>query len=123
MRGLRILFVDDTREPKDVHLKVDEDDILIARTASSAINVLAGTPFGFNEIWLDFDLGFVYGQHEFADDSTAMPIALWLCEEAFYGRQYPVGTIYIHSMNPVGSQAMKLVLERYGYTVSMWEII
>lgn len=60
-----------------------------------------------DELWLDFDLG---------GDDTAMPIALWLAEVAYYGAPYPVEKIVIHSANPVGSEAMHQTLTRFGYT-------
>jgi hypothetical protein len=108
---MNILFVDDTRTFPD-H---PEDCVVTVRTAAEAIVELRMPKVQWDEIWLDFDLGGVYGQMELYD--TAMPVALWLAEQAFYGCSYKVKQIMIHTGNPVGRHAMGLLLRRFGYEV------
>ena len=113
----RILFVDDTRTfpPKP------GDDVNTCRTSKAAVDELEWsiaytTEAGpFDEIWLDFDLGGVYKRPELYD--TAMPVALWLAEQAFYGRPYKVDKLMIHTGNPIGRAAMGLLLRHFGYDV------
>lgn len=121
----RILFVDDTRTfpPKP------DDDVNTCRTSKAAVDELEWsiaytTEAGpFDEIWLDFDLGGgVYERPELLASrlrlyDTAMPVALWLAEQAFYGMPYKVDRIMIHTGNPVGREAMGLLLRRFGYDV------
>jgi len=111
--GRRILFVDDVRDFQDLK---EGDTLVTARTSEEALAHLTDYRYPpFDWIWLDFDLGGVFGQLDLYD--TAMPIALLLAELAFYGKPYPCDTIFIHTMNPVGQQAMTLLLDRFGYNV------
>lgn len=96
----------------------DEEDGLTIRTSEECLSFLGhtnGSRTHINELWLDFDLGGVFGQTELFD--TAMPVALYLAELAFYGAPYPVDKIVIHTMNPVGRHAMGQLLRRFGYNV------
>jgi hypothetical protein len=106
-----ILFVDDTRTfpPRP------DDLVTTCRTSEAALLELQHAPQTYVEIWLDFDLGGVYGQLDLFD--TAMPVALWLAERAFDGHPYPA-KILIHTGNPVGRLAMGLLLRRLGYDVT-----
>lgn len=61
-----------------------------------------------DELWLDHDLG---------GDDTGMKVVDFLCEKAFHGTPIQIGMIFVHSQNPVGSDAMVRSLERYGYNV------
>ena len=111
-----ILFVDDTRTFPDR----PEDCVVTVRTSAEAIVELEGDPRSgtspvYQEIWLDFDLGGVYGERDLYD--TAMPVALWLAERALDGHPYPA-KILIHTGNPVGRLAMGLLLRRLGYDVT-----
>jgi hypothetical protein len=114
---VNILFVDDTRTFPDR----PEDCVVTVRTSAEAIVELEGDPRSgtspvYQEIWLDFDLGGAYGQNDLYD--TAMPVALWLAEQAFYGVPYGVKRIMIHTGNPIGRLAMGLLLRRLGYDVA-----
>lgn len=103
----KIVVVDDIRN----YPFTDEDEGVTLRTSQQALSYLGyktGIRVEIDELWLDFDLG---------GDDTAMPVALFLAECAYYGSPYPVKSIIIHSMNPVGSEAMRSVLARYGYDV------
>ena len=115
-----ILVVDDCRNfPPD-----DTCDITTARSSTEALVLLGyhdNVRSRLDELWLDFDLGGVFGRTELFDADTAMPVALYLAELAFYGQPYPVKEIIIHSANPVGSEAMFRTLKRYGYNVRIQE--
>jgi hypothetical protein len=106
-----ILFVDDTRTfpPRP------DDLVTTCRTSETALVELQHASDTFVEIWLDFDLGGVYGERDLYD--TAMPVALWLAERALDGHPYPA-KILIHTGNPVGRLAMGLLLRRLGYDVT-----
>jgi len=106
-----ILFVDDTRTfpPRP------EDLVTTCRASEEALVELQHASDPFVEIWLDFDLGGVYGERDLYD--TAMPVALWLAERAFDGHPYPA-KILIHTGNPIGRLAMGLLLRRLGYDVT-----
>jgi hypothetical protein len=120
MARKKILFLDDVRTPPDFYF--GDADIWLCRNTEQAYKDLEKhRTIGFDEIWLDFDLGGVLGP-DTEDYKTAMPIALYLAEEAFYGAPYPVKTIVIHTQNPVGQSAMKLLLEQYCYNVRIQDV-
>ncbi len=118
MSSKAILVVDDCRNfPKS-----PTDMVRTVRTSAAALQFLGfdtGVRPEIDELWLDFDLGGVFGQLELYD--TAMPVALYLAECAYYGDPYPVKEIIIHSSNPVGSEAMLQTLLRFGYNVKRQE--
>ena len=104
----RVLLVDDLRTftvPRAVTTaRTSKDAVAIleqARTAGEA----------FDEVWLDHDLGDATGTND-----TVMPVIDWLCEQAINGEQAPVGTLYVHTSNPVGANTMVRALTRHGYT-------
>lgn len=113
----RILVIDDVR-----NYPFDPDDVgYVARTAVEGFRLMEAEP-GFDEIWLDFDLGSTTGLPEWSRSyDTAMPCALWLAEQAFFGVPYRVGKVVIHTANPVGREAMELLLRRFGYNVEVVE--
>lgn len=111
----RVVVLDDVRNyPFD---PTTEDGTTLRTSAECLIflGFSTGVRIHIDELWLDFDLGGVFGQLELVD--TAMPVALFLAEQAFYGTPYPVDKIVIHTMNPIGRKAMRSLLERYGYNV------
>ncbi|MGW4249800.1 cyclic-phosphate processing receiver domain-containing protein [Nocardia sp. NPDC004722] len=61
-----------------------------------------------DELWLDHDLG---------GEDTIMPVVTVLEEAAFDGRPFEIGTIYVHSANPIGAETVVRVLGRWGYRV------
>lgn len=82
-----IVVVDDLRthvDPRALHL----------RDSASALEWLAGPHGAIDELWLDHDLG---------DEDTVRPVVLWLEEQVFAGRAPVIGTIYVHTANPVGA--------------------
>ena len=110
--GKRILVVDDLR---NFPFAADDSGTTV-RTSAEALRFLFpmdGSREYLDELWLDFDLGDDYVK----GGDTAMPVALFLAESAFYGTLYPVETILIHTSNPVGREAMGMLLRRYGYNV------
>lgn len=116
----RIVVVDDVR-----NYPFGENDVgTTLRTSAEALEFLgitSGKRIPIDELWLDFDLGGVFGQIELYD--TCMPVALYLAELAFYGIPYPVDKIVIHTMNPVGRVALGSTLRHHGYNVedqSVW---
>ena len=104
----RVLLVDDLRTftvPRSATL---------ARTSASALATLKeihAARDGFDEVWLDHDLGDATGTND-----TSMPVVDWLCEQAVHGQPVPIRVIYIHTSNQVGAQTMLRTLTRYGYT-------
>lgn len=81
----------------------------IARTSREGIQLLREHRDRFiDELWLDHDLG---------GDDTIMPVVTLLEEAAFNGRPFHIGTIYVHSANPVGAEAVTRSLTRWNYRV------
>lgn len=112
----RIVVLDDVRN----YPFGPDDDGTTVRSSQEALILLghySGLRFRIDELWLDFDLGGVFGRCELFD--TSMPVALYLAELAFYGTPYPVEKIVIHTMNPVGREALRSLLTRYGYNVEV----
>ena len=106
--GNVVLFIDDVRDPNQYCSHKDIVDV--ARSSKDAIQfLLYNRCVGYDTIYLDFDLG---------GDDTAMPVVMWLAEEAFYGHLYSVDYIYLISDNPVGREACRLILERWKYHIS-----
>ncbi|MGW2872805.1 cyclic-phosphate processing receiver domain-containing protein [Kitasatospora sp. NPDC001225] len=81
----------------------------IARTSREGTRLLEEHRDGFiDELWLDHDLG---------GDDTVMPVVALLEEAAFEGRPFRIGTVYVHSANPVGSASVVRSLTRWNYRV------
>ncbi|MFE4971293.1 cyclic-phosphate processing receiver domain-containing protein [Kitasatospora sp. NPDC056651] len=81
----------------------------IARTSGEGILLLEEHRDGFiDELWLDHDLG---------GDDTIMPVVALLEEAAFDGRPFRIGTVFVHSANPVGAATVVRSLARWGYRV------
>ncbi len=109
----RIVVLDDIRN----YPFEENDEGTTLRNSMEALKFLgqeSGERVKIDELWLDFDLGGVLRSELF---DTAMPVALWLAECAYEGSPYPVKQIVIHTMNPVGREAMRSLLERFGYEV------
>lgn len=66
-----------------------------ARTSAEGLAWLKENDQHVDCLWLDHDLG---------GDDTIMVVVDWLCEIAHDGEPYDVGTISVHSMNPVGAE-------------------
>lgn len=100
----RILIIDDERSFAH-NFEPDEAEVIYRRNVGDALSLLVSIwnedclfdwhPYGFDEIWLDHDLG---------DGGDIMVIVHWFASIAFLRRGFPVRKIYVHSMNPVGAE-------------------
>lgn len=97
-----ILYVDDIRNIPLFYNRTDK--IIIARNYKEAIKNLTLIK-KFDIIDLDHDLG---------EEKSGYDIAKYIVEN-----QIKVDTIRIHSMNPVGVQNIRQLLQRYGYRVEI----
>jgi hypothetical protein len=61
-----------------------------------------------DELWLDHDLG---------GDDTIMPVVTLMEEAAFSGRPFHIGTVFVHSANPIGADTVVRSLTRWNYHV------
>ncbi|WP_435173469.1 cyclic-phosphate processing receiver domain-containing protein [Actinacidiphila sp. bgisy145] len=81
----------------------------IARTSIEGIQLLQEHRDGFiDELWLDHDLG---------GDDSIMPVVTLMEEAAFSGRPFDIGTVFVHSANPIGAEAVVRALTRWNYHV------
>ncbi|MFF5443201.1 cyclic-phosphate processing receiver domain-containing protein [Streptomyces achromogenes] len=81
----------------------------IARTSLEGIQLLQEHRDGFiDELWLDHDLG---------GDDNIMPVVTLLEEAAFGGQPFRIGTVFVHSANPIGAETVVRVLTRWSYHV------
>lgn len=105
---------EDPAAPRPVILGVDDLRLLpratrIARTSREGIELLREHRDRFiDELWLDHDLG---------GDDTIMPVVTLMEEAAFSGRPFYVGTVFVHSANPVGAETVVRSLARWNYHV------
>lgn len=99
------ILVDDLRDFKDSR------DRLVARTSERALEVLKeNRHLHIDELWLDHDLGMVKG----VPDDTKK-VAYELEEQAFNGRPYSIGIIYIHTSNEPAGESLVKGLRARGY--------
>ncbi len=81
----------------------------IARTSSEGVELLREHRDTFvDELWLDHDLG---------GEDSIMPVVTLLEEAAFEGRPFRIGTVFVHSANPIGAATMVRSLSRWNYRV------
>lgn len=81
----------------------------IARTSREGVRLLLEHRDGFiDELWLDHDLG---------GDDSIMPVVTLLEEAAFDGRPFRIGTVFVHSANPIGAATVVRSLTRWNYRV------
>ncbi|MEE1821928.1 hypothetical protein PUR61_06940 [Streptomyces sp. BE20] len=81
----------------------------IARTSREGIQLLQEHRDSFiDELWLDHDLG---------GDDTIMPVVTLMEEAAFNGRPFQIGTVFVHSANPIGAETIVRSLTRWNYQV------
>ncbi|MFI5533001.1 cyclic-phosphate processing receiver domain-containing protein [Kitasatospora sp. NPDC051853] len=104
--------MNDTRAP--IVLGIDDLRPLpratrIARTSREGVRLLEEHREVYvDELWLDHDLG---------GEDDIMPVVTLLEEAAFHGRPFRIGTVHVHSANPIGAQTVVRSLERWGYPV------
>ncbi|MEU7180999.1 MULTISPECIES: cyclic-phosphate processing receiver domain-containing protein [Streptomyces] len=81
----------------------------IARTSRGGIQLLEEHRDSFiDELWLDHDLG---------GDDSILPVVTVLEEAAFSGRPFQIGTVFVHSANPIGAETVVRALTRWNYQV------
>lgn len=73
---------------------------------------------GWDELWLDHDLGLDAN----GEPVTARPVVSFLEERAFYGNVLEIGRIFIHSRNTVGADWMAAGLRNTYYRVTRIEL-
>ncbi|MFF4951302.1 cyclic-phosphate processing receiver domain-containing protein [Streptomyces chattanoogensis] len=105
---------EDPAAPTPVILGIDDLRSLpratrIARTSREGIHLLQEHRDGFiDELWLDHDLG---------GDDSIMPVVTLMEEAAFSGRPFRIGTVFVHSANPIGAESVVRALTRWNYQV------
>ncbi|MER0443778.1 cyclic-phosphate processing receiver domain-containing protein [Streptomyces sp. Edi4] len=81
----------------------------IARTSGEGVELLKEHRDRFiDELWLDHDLG---------GDDSIMPVVTLLEEAAFHGRPFRIGTVVVHSANPIGAETVVRSLAYWNYRV------
>ncbi|MFG2918710.1 cyclic-phosphate processing receiver domain-containing protein [Kitasatospora sp. NPDC048298] len=81
----------------------------IARTSREGVQLLEEHREVFvDELWLDHDLG---------GDDSIMPVVTLMEEAAFNGRPFRIGTVFVHSANPIGAETVVRSLTRWNYRV------
>lgn len=100
------IYVDDIRnmeqDRRDYLWSIGYVPITI-RDYVSAIDCLADQLISSQEVYIDLD-------HDLGESKSGYDICKWIVEN-----QYPLTGFHIHSMNPVGAQNMRELLEHYGY--------
>ena len=100
---MRILWVDDERTP--------DFEAVIARTSEEALSLISD---GWDEVWLDHDLG---------GEDTSRPIVSFLEEQSIiYGIVFEIGKFFVHSKNPVGAKWLADGIDKSGYRVMRVEL-
>ncbi|MFE7069405.1 cyclic-phosphate processing receiver domain-containing protein [Streptomyces sp. NPDC057620] len=81
----------------------------IARSSGEGVELLQEHRDSLiDELWLDHDLG---------GDDSILPVVTLLEEAAFNGRPFRIGTVYVHSANPIGAETVVRSLTRWNYQV------
>ena len=103
-----ILFLDDQEERfvRFENMVVRGENIAWHSSAKTAL--WATKQVSFDEIWLDHDLGDV-SEPTGVDFAKEFVVDPGLCS--------PMTKFYIHSMNPVGTNNIEVVLQSAGYSV------
>ncbi|MER5400999.1 cyclic-phosphate processing receiver domain-containing protein [Streptomyces sp. NPDC002599] len=100
--------------PTPVILGIDDLRLLpwttrIARSSGEGIKLLQEHRDSFiDELWLDHDLG---------GDDSILPVVTLMEEAAFNGRPFRIGTVFVHSANPIGAETVVRSLARWDYQV------
>ncbi|MFJ4185015.1 cyclic-phosphate processing receiver domain-containing protein [Kitasatospora sp. NPDC089509] len=103
-----------TSTPQPVILGIDDLRPLpratrIARTSREGIRLLEEHRDRYiDELWLDHDLG---------GEDDILPVVTLLEEAAFSGRPFRIGTVFVHSANPIGAARVVQALARWDYEV------
>ncbi|MFJ9350994.1 cyclic-phosphate processing receiver domain-containing protein [Streptomyces sp. NPDC101237] len=105
---------DDSPRPTPVILGIDDLRPLpratrIARTSDEGIQLLQEHHDRYiDELWLDHDLG---------GDDSILPVVTLMEEAAFNGHPFRIGTVFVHSANPIGAETIVRSLTRWQYHV------
>lgn len=99
-----VLLVDDLRSFRE-----PVEGTVVTRTVAEALAALAGGEH-WDQIWLDHDLGEATGRIE-----DVMPIVDHLVERALNDDLVIVGTVVLHTPNPVGRANIERAPTRAGY--------
>lgn len=94
------VFLDDIRQPPD-------DTWILVRTYQGAADVITNNYLQITDISLDHDLGGEYDGHTV--HKSGYDIAVLIERMAYYTKYVP--NITVHSMNPVGRQAIFRAIE------------
>lgn len=114
---MRILFIDDVREPTPGFRKTFEiskhAEVLTAKSSQEALYILMHDK-NFDEIWFDYDLGIINDVKD-----TTMPIAHYLGELSYEDNLGPLEGVscIIHTPDPVGREILAAALKRWNFTV------
>lgn len=131
------LFLDDVREPahvadympsmakeyvshqwvvvRDYHEFIDAIRELGVPEVISFDHDLAHEHYTPQEYWSDYDASKAYQEAKEYKEATGKDCATWLCE--YLDRDnLPLPTCYVHSMNPVGADNIRAVLNSYKKT-------
>ncbi|MFF5554122.1 cyclic-phosphate processing receiver domain-containing protein [Streptomyces olivaceoviridis] len=101
-------------EPTPIILAIDDLRALpqatrLARTSREGVQLLQEhRDIVIDELWLDHDLG---------GDDSIMPVVTLLEEAAFHGNPFQIGTVYVHSANPIGAETVVRCLSHWKYRV------
>ncbi|MFF4152761.1 cyclic-phosphate processing receiver domain-containing protein [Streptomyces sp. NPDC001651] len=107
-------MTEQSRVPPPVILGIDDLRPLpwttrIARSSAEGVRLLQEhRDTLIDELWLDHDLG---------GDDSILPVVTLLEEAAFDGRPFQIGTVYVHSANPIGAETVVRSLTRWNYQV------
>ncbi|MEU8795381.1 cyclic-phosphate processing receiver domain-containing protein [Streptomyces sp. NPDC048643] len=105
---------EESAAPTPVILGIDDLRALpwttrIARNSGEGIELLQEHRDSFiDELWLDHDLG---------GDDSILPVVTLMEEAAFNGRPFQIGTVFVHSANPIGAETVVRSLTRWDYQV------
>ncbi len=98
------IYLDDIRELPE---KYKNDGWTVVRTYEDCIHLLANNEVEM--LSLDHDLGFYSYTGDYTREKTGYDILVWLEENRY---ALPKNKILIHSMNPVGVERMRLVINK-----------
>lgn len=104
------LFLDDIRNPKQVTwVKLPAVEWEIVRSVSEFKEFIIKKGYAPNNISLDHDLGTFHYSGHYSDEETGYDAAKWLVTYLHEDLRI-LPKIYIHSMNPVGRERIRVAL-------------
>ena len=100
---MKLIWLDDERNPKE---GLEYSIIEIARTVEEAIDIFLDLNDGKEPICISFD-------HDLGTEKTGYDLAKWLVEHKI------TGFFHLHTMNPVGRENIRQLLNHYGWTQTL----